>query len=252
MLNVKNVTKKYGKVLANDNISLSIPEKSVALLVGPNGAGKSTLLKCITGLLRYHGDILIHGYNNKSSDAKKILGYVPEMPHLYPLLTIAEHMEFTARVYKLSDGWQQRADDLLKRFELDDKKDKLGGALSKGMQQKLSICIALLPEPEFLIFDEPLIGLDPYAIKELKKVFRELVEKGHSLLISTHILDTVDELWDKVFILEEGKLVAQGERTELMALGRTLEDFFFDVTEKTERDKMGDSSELMTADEESL
>lgn len=239
MLNIQNVTKRYGKVLANQNINLYIPEKSVALLVGPNGAGKSTLIKCIAGLLRYEGEITIHDYPNKSSEAKRILGYVPEMPHLYPLLTIAEHLEFIARVYKLSDDWRVRAEELLKRFDLEDKKDKLGGTLSKGMQQKLSICLALLPEPEFLIFDEPLIGLDPHAIKELKTVFHELVEKGHSLLISTHILDTVDELWNKVFILEEGRLIAQGDRTELAGLGKSLEDFFFDVTERTKQSEMG-------------
>ena len=99
------------------------------------------------------------------------------------------------------------------------------------MQQKLSICTALLPEPEFMIFDEPLIGLDPYAIKQIKKIFRQLVESGHSLLISTHILDTVDELWDQVFIMNNGRIVAQGKKTELDFLNKSLEDFFFDVTD---------------------
>lgn len=234
MLKINQVTKKYGKVLANENISLYIPERSVALLVGPNGAGKSTLLKCITGLLRYDGDITIHGYPNKSTEAKNILGYVPEIPHLYPLLTIDEHLEFIARAYKLDESWQDRAEYLLKTFELDDKRTKLGGSLSKGMQQKLSICVALLPEPEFLIFDEPMIGLDPYAIKQLKKIFRQLAEDGHSLLISTHILDTVDELWDQVFILENGRLKAKAENSELVGLGKTLEQFFFDVTGRSE------------------
>ena len=234
MLKVNHVTKKYGKVLANDDISLSIPEKSVALLVGPNGAGKSTLLKCIIGLLRYDGDITIHDYPNKSIEAKRILGYVPEIPHLYPLLTIYEHLEFIARVHKLDETWHERADYLLKTFELDDKKDKLGGALSKGMQQKLSICTALLPQPELLIFNEPLIGLDPYAIQQLKNIFRQLAETGHSLLISTHILDTVDELWDQVFILENGQLRAKAENAELKSLNKTLEQFFFDVTGRSQ------------------
>ncbi len=231
MLKVNQVTKRYGKLVANDHISLEIPAKSVALLVGPNGAGKSTLLKCITGLARYEGEITIADFPNKSVEAKRVIGYVPEIPHLYPLLTVAEHLEFTARVYKLGKESKERSDQLLKMFEMDDKKDKLGGALSKGMQQKLSICNALLPDPEFVIFDEPLVGLDPYAIKQLKSVFRDLAEKGHSLLISTHILDTVDELWDQVFIMDKGRIVATGRKTELDQLGKTLEDFFFDVTE---------------------
>lgn len=231
MLQVNKVTKRYGKLIANDQVSLNIPEKSVSLLVGPNGAGKSTLIKCITGLARYEGEILIGGYPNKSLEAKRIIGYVPEIPYLYPLLTVAEHMEFTARVYKLGEEARERSEYLLKLFEMDDKKDKLGGALSKGMQQKLSICIALLPKPEFVIFDEPLVGLDPYAIKQLKLIFRDLAQNGHSLLISTHILDTVDELWNQVFIMDKGRIVATGRREELDSLGKSLEDFFFDVTE---------------------
>ncbi|MGI6579288.1 MAG: ABC transporter ATP-binding protein [Saccharofermentanales bacterium] len=233
MLKISQVTKSYGNLKANDNINLEIPEKSVALLVGPNGAGKSTLLKCIMGLLRYSGEIEISGLKNKSVEAKRIMGYVPEIPHMYPLLTISEHLEFTARAYKLDETWHERAENLLKRFELDDKKNKLGGTLSKGMQQKLSICVALLPEPNFILFDEPLIGLDPYAIKQLKSIFRELAESGHSLLISTHILDTVDELWDQVFIMDQGKVVASGRKSELDGLGKTLEEFFFDVTDNS-------------------
>lgn len=231
MLKIKQVTKTYGKVKANNNVSLHLTKNSVGLLVGPNGAGKSTLLKCITGLLRYSGEIQIQGFDNKSIEAKRILGYVPETPHPYPLLTVDEHLEFTARAYKLDQSWREKADSLLKTFELKDKKNKLGGSLSKGMQQKLSICTALLPEPEFMIFDEPLIGLDPYAIKQIKKIFRQLVESGHSLLISTHILDTVDELWDQAFIMNNGRIVAQGKKTELDFLNKSLEDFFFDVTD---------------------
>lgn len=231
MLEVNQVTKTYGDLKANDNVSIRILDNSVALLVGPNGAGKSTLLKCIMGLLRYTGDIEVKGYLNKSTEAKKIMGYVPEIPNMYPLLTIDEHLEFTARAYKLDESWRERANLLLKRFELDDKRNKLGGTLSKGMQQKLSICVALLPQPDFILFDEPLIGLDPYAIKQLKVIFRELAESGHSLLISTHILDTVDELWDQVFIMDQGRVVASGNRAELDQLNKTLEDFFFDVTD---------------------
>ncbi len=233
MLEVNHLTKDYGKTRAVDDISFVIPDHSVSLLVGPNGAGKSTVLKSIMGLLRYQGEITVDGHMNKSTDAKALLGYVPEVPHLYPLLTVEEHLEFIARVYKL-ENWQQRADEWLTRFELDDKRNKLGGALSKGMQQKVSICCALLPKPRLILFDEPLVGLDPHAIKEVKLVFRELVEEGQSLLVSTHILDTVDELWDQVLVLQEGKLLAVSDRPTLEQHGDNLESFFFRLTERRE------------------
>ncbi|HHT44945.1 MAG TPA: ABC transporter ATP-binding protein [Fastidiosipila sp.] len=229
MLEIINVTKTYGKVIANDHVSGVVPENTVALLVGPNGAGKSTLLKSIMGLLRYRGEIRLSGHDAKSVEAKRLLGYVPEMPEPYPLLTIAEHMELIARLYKLTD-WEERADALLRRFELDDKRDKLGGELSKGMQQKISICTAMLPEPQYILFDEPLVGLDPYAIAEVKQMFRELASSGRSLLISTHILDTVDDLWDKVMIMNEGKIIEDVSRAELDARDESLEALFFRIT----------------------
>ncbi len=230
MLEIKNLTKRYKEVVANKNINLRIPAASVTLLVGPNGAGKSTLLKSIMGLLRYEGEILIAGHHNKSPEGRALLGYVPEVPQLYPLLTVGEHLELIARIYKLEE-WKREAAQLLKRFDLEDKSKKLGSELSKGMQQKLSICMALLHQPELILFDEPMVGLDPHAIKELKLVFRELSEAGRSLLISTHILDSVDELWDVAFVMKDGYLVAGESRKTLEGQGVSLETFFFRVTE---------------------
>ena len=112
------------------------------ILLGPNGAGKSTAIKAIAGLSRFEGEITIDGHDNKSLEAKRALGYIPETPSVYEFLTINEHMEFIARAYGLTGGWRQRADALLTRFELDDKRTKLGKELSKGMQQKVSICCA--------------------------------------------------------------------------------------------------------------
>lgn len=203
MFEVSHVTKRYGKVVANDDISFSVADGQIAVLLGPNGAGKSTVIKCITGLLRFDGSITVCGFPNKSLEAKRLLGYVPEMPAVYDLLTVAEHLEFIARAYSLSD-WKERADSLLSRFELFDKKDKLGKELSKGMQQKLSICCALLPEPKVIVFDEPMVGLDPHAIKELKAVFAELKTAGASVLISTHMLDSVEDYWDVAHIMVNG------------------------------------------------
>ena len=167
MLVVNNVTKKYGKLIANDNISFRVEAGEVSLLLGPNGAGKSTLIKCISGLLKFNGSIEICGNGNKTLQAKRDLGYIPEVPAPYEMLTIWEHMEFVARAYSL-ENWKDRAEELIQRFELDDKKNKLGKELSKGMQQKLSICCGFLPEPKVILFDEPMVGLDPHAIKSLR------------------------------------------------------------------------------------
>ena len=196
MLTVDGLTKKYGKVIANEDVSFQIPDGSITVLLGPNGAGKSTVMKAVAGFLRYQGKILIDGYDNKGLEAKRIFGYIPEMPALYPNLTVMEHLEFIARAYRLKD-YKEYAEQLLDRMELTDKKKKFGDELSKGMQQKLSICCGLLPKPWLILFDEPMIGLDPHAIKELKNMFLELREQGCSLLISTHIIDSIDALWDR-------------------------------------------------------
>ena len=230
MFEVSHVTKRYGKVVANDDISFSVADGQIAVLLGPNGAGKSTVIKCITGLLRFDGSITVCGFPNKSLEAKRLLGYVPEMPAVYDLLTVAEHLEFIARAYSLSD-WKERADSLLPRFELFDKKDKLGKELSKGMQQKLSICCALLPEPKVIVFDEPMVGLDPHAIKELKAVFAELKTAGASVLISTHMLDSVEDYWDVAHIMVNGRFAATRKNEALSEGECSLEELFFSITE---------------------
>ena len=230
MLSVSHVTKKYGKVTACDDLSFHLDPGSVTVLLGPNGAGKSTIMKAIIGFLRYDGEIAVGGYPNKTTDARRLLGYIPEMPSLYPNLTVSEHMEFIARAYRLS-GYQERTEELFRRFELTDKKKKFGDELSKGMQQKLNICLGLLPEPKMLLLDEPMIGLDPHAIKELKLLIEEMRGQGRTMLVSTHIIDSVDMLWDRTIIMDRGVIRANIAREELKRDGRTLEQLFFDVTE---------------------
>lgn len=229
MLEVKNITKKYGKLIANDNISLTIEGGEISILLGPNGAGKSTLIKCISGLLKFSGEIKIMGYDNKSLEAKRLLGYIPEVPALYEMLTVWEHMEFIARAYSL-ENWKDRAEKLLERFEMLDKKKKLGRELSKGMQQKLSICCGFLPEPKLILFDEPLVGLDPHAIKELKNMILEQQQGGNAILISTHMLDSVTEFWNTANIMKDGKIKACRKRIEKEDKGEDLEDLFFRIT----------------------
>lgn len=230
MLLVNNLSKKYAKEFAVNNISFQVNEGEIAILLGPNGAGKSTTLKSIAGLLRYDGYIEICGHMNKSIEAKKLFGYVPEVPAMFDLLTVYEHIEYIAAAYGIKD-YKTQAEELLERFDLTDKRDKLGKELSKGMMQKVSICCALITQPKVILFDEPLVGLDPKAIKELKKAFLELREKGSAILISTHIIDSVNELWDKVLIMKNGNIVLSGTKQELMNREETLEEIFFDVTE---------------------
>ena len=230
MLSVNNVTKKYGKVIANENISLQIADGQIAVLLGPNGAGKSTIIKSIIGFLKYQGSVTVDGLLNKSIEAKRIMGYIPEIPSLYPNLTVDEHMEFVARAYKL-DNYKEYKEELLRRFELDDKRKKFGDELSKGMQQKLSICCGLLPKPKLILFDEPMIGLDPHAIKELKSMLLELKQQGVSILVSTHMIDSIEELWDTTYIMMKGRVVAVVERDKIAQGDKSLEDIFFEITE---------------------
>ena len=236
MLAVYHLTKRYGKLTANDDLNFTVEDGEIAVLCGPNGAGKSTAIKCISGLLRFQGNILFDGKPNKSVEAKRIFGYIPELPAPIENLTVAEHMEFIARAYRV-ENWKPRADALLARMEMDDKLDKLGKELSKGMQQKLSICCALLPSPKTVLLDEPLVGLDPHAIKELKAMLGELRAQGCSILLSTHMLDSVQEFWDKVLIMMKGKIAASRTRAEVVESGENLEQLFFAITEGAGREE---------------
>ena len=230
MLEVKNVTKRYGKNVACDDVSFTLEPGTLTVLLGPNGAGKSTIIKSIIGFLKFDGTITVNGIPNKTSEARKLLGYIPEMPSLYPTLTVIEHMEFIARAYKMTD-YKDRVNMLLERFELDDKRKKFGDELSKGMQQKLNLCLGLLPDPDIILLDEPLLGLDPHAIKELKNYIEAMRRAGKTLFISTHIIDSVDMLWDRTIIMQGGHIKANVTRAEVDESGKSLEDLFFEVTE---------------------
>ena len=238
MLEIKYLTKTYKKFDAVKDLNLTLGEGEIGVLVGPNGAGKSTTIKCISGLLKYVGNITIDGHPNKSIEGKKIFSYVPELPGLFPLLTVREHIHFMARAYGLDD-YEDYANELFDIFDLSDKTEKFGSELSKGMQQKLSICCALITKPKLLLLDEPLIGLDPKAIKELKNLLLRLKGEGVSMIISTHLLDSVDDLWDRIIIMNKGAVVFSKTRTEFETdediSTQSLEDIFFKVTEEGDK-----------------
>ncbi|WP_057937520.1 ABC transporter ATP-binding protein [Algoriphagus resistens] len=235
MLSVINLVKTYGKQNAVNDISFELQGGEVVGLLGPNGAGKSTTMKCIVGLLRKtSGEITLGGYDHLSVDAKRLFSYIPETPYVYDLLTVYEHMQFVAQAYGVKD-WKGQADEYLELFELADKRDKLGRDLSKGMRQKVSICCALLPDPQVLFFDEPMIGLDPKAIKNTKKIFKELKEAGKTILVSTHLIDSVESIADRVMILKNGNIVGNDTISNLKQQfvqeeGTSLEDLFLEMT----------------------
>lgn len=226
MLEVINLSKKYGKTLAADRVGFTVPDGRVGILLGPNGAGKSTVIKSIAGLLRYDGYIRIQGMDSKTVEAKRCFAYVPELPYMYEMLTVREHLDFIAKAYGVEADGQAAA--LLERFELADKQEKLGSELSKGMMQKVSICCALVIRPKVILLDEPMVGLDPAAIKELKAVILELREQGCTVLISTHMLEMVKELWDVTFVMNKGRIL--GTYTRESVGDEDLEELFFQVT----------------------
>ena len=211
------------------NIYLSFFYGAKIGIIGLNGAGKSTTIKSIAGLLRYEGEIKINGLPSKSVDAKKIFAYVPEIPAMFGALTVMEHIEYVRRAYR-SQITDEEVEALLTRFEMSDKKDKLGDELSKGMMQKVSIICALCIKPEVILFDEPMVGLDPAAIKELKKVIFEMKDRGVTVLLSTHMLEMVQELWDTLYIMDHGKVIGTYENDGTQ--NQNIEDLFFSLTDK--------------------
>lgn len=227
MLEVMNLSKSYGKTKAVDDVSFCVPDGQIGILLGPNGAGKSTIIKSIAGLLRYKGAIQIQGIPSRSMDAKRIFAYVPEIPAMFDALTVREHIEYIRKAYN-SDISDQEIDVLLRRFELDDKQDKMGNELSKGMMQKVSICCALAIKPRVILLDEPMVGLDPRAIKELKETVLELKSFGVTVLISTHMLEMVEDLWDIMFVMEKGHILGSYNKAEVGT--KDLDALFFEMT----------------------
>lgn len=226
MLEIIDITKSYKKTRAVDHVTFTIPTGRVGILLGPNGAGKSTIIKSISGLLYFSGKINIDGIGSREIEAKKRFAYIPEIPSMYEALTIKEHFEFINRAYNVDN--MDYALELAKRFELDDKLDKLGDELSKGMMQKVSIVCALMIKPKVALLDEPLVGLDPRAIKELNKLILELKEQGTTILISTHMLEMVKELWDDMIILNKGKIIGQYRKEDIQ--DQEIDDIFFNIT----------------------
>lgn len=228
MIEVQGLTKKYSGFTAVDNIDLIAKPGEITILLGPNGAGKSTTIKSITNLLKFEGKIRICGFDNRSIQAKKCFGYIPEAPILYDLLTIDEHIDFIGRAYKC-DNYKELADKYIAMFHLEDKRTSIAKELSKGMKQKLSMMLALIISPKALLVDEPMVGLDPASIEETLQLFLQLKSEGVSILISTHIIDVVEEIWDVAYILDKGQIINRVRRQDTQ--DETLKETFFASTE---------------------
>ena len=237
-IQVRQFSKRYGSVTAVSGLSLVVPPGEILGLVGPNGAGKTTTLRALAGILRpSEGSLAIAGFDLAISpvEAKRRLAFLPDEPHLFDYLTVEEHLRFTARLYGVPDA-AQRIPGLLSEMELTDKRDVLPSELSRGMKQKLSVACALLHDPSVLILDEPLTGLDPTGIRRMKDTIRRRAASGTAVILSSHLLNLVEELCTRVLLLRRGTVAALGTIAELRALRpeyatASLEDLFIALTD---------------------
>lgn len=237
MLEVSGLVKEYKDYRAVNDLSFSIRPGEIIGLIGPNGAGKTTALRCVAGILRpTQGKILINGHDliSDQMNAKKGLAFVPEVPSLYELLTVYEHLRFVAMCFNTLPKFESDHEMLLRKYHLWDKKDNLVATLSKGMRQKLSVACALIHDANIFLFDEPLIGIDPAGAHELKQELLAARNNGASILVSTHLLDTAEKFCDRVLIMARGKLLAEGTIEELRAHfgmeDKSLEELFLTLT----------------------
>lgn len=211
MIEVKNVTKKYGNFVAVDNISFNIKEGEIIGLLGPNGAGKSTTMNMITGFIEQtEGEIIIDGYDmlKKPKKAKKEIGYMPEGVPLYTDLTVKEFVSYMAQIKKVDRKIRkEQIEKTIEETGLKDVEKKLTRNLSRGYKQRVSMAGALVGEPKILILDEPTVGLDPKQITEIRNLIKEL-GKTHTIILSSHILSEVSQICQKVIIINKGKIIA--------------------------------------------
>jgi ABC-2 type transport system ATP-binding protein len=242
LIQVRSLTKHYGSFVAVSDLSFEVAPGEILGLVGPNGAGKTTTLRCLVGILRpTEGAIAIGGQDLATSpvEAKRKMAWMPDEPHLFDALTVDEHLALTARLYHVQDAGT-RGGALLEELELSDKRGALPAELSRGMKQKLAIACGLLHDPQAIFFDEPLTGLDPYGIRRMKSTILDRRRSGAAIVVSSHLLHLVEEIADRVLILQGGRRAALGTLDEIRALApglsreASLEEIFLTVTGRGE------------------
>lgn len=237
-LNIKALSKRFGRLEAVSDLSLHVASGEIYAFLGPNGAGKTTTIKSVVGLLQPEsGTITVYGHK-VGPDAlgfRRSLGYVADRPFLYDKLTAWEYLEFLAGVHKLK-GWEEGAERYLELFKLTPWRHQLIEGFSHGMRQKLVLTGALIHVPKLLLVDEPMVGLDPRSVRDVKELFGRLASEGMGLFLSTHSLEMASQVAHRIGILNHGKLVAEGTFAELQDMARrpgsTLEEVFLRLTEE--------------------
>ncbi|MHC8515757.1 ABC transporter ATP-binding protein [Sporosarcina sp. ITBMC105] len=240
ILEVQDVTGGYTRKPVLHELSFEIGEGELVGLIGLNGAGKSTTIKHIIGLMNPHdGDIKVNGvtFSDNPEDYRKAFSYIPETPILYEELTLREHLELTAMAYGLDqEVFEARSAMLLKEFMMEKRLNWFPSHFSKGMRQKVMIMCAFLVEPSLYIIDEPFVGLDPIGIRSLLQQITERKANGASVLMSTHVLPTAEQYCDRIIVLHNGRVRAQGTMDDLRkAFNRpnaTLDELYISMTEE--------------------
>ena len=236
MLQIKNLTKSYSsKVRAVDNLNLTINAGEIFAFIGHNGAGKSTAIKCIVGALNFEeGEIFIDGVSIKKDPVycKSISAYIPDNPDIYDFLTGFQYLNFIADIYGVDKEQKQALiSDYATRFEIINDLGNLVSSYSHGMKQKLVLISALIHKPKLIVMDEPFVGLDPLAAHRVKEIMREMCNNGCAIFFSTHVLEVAEKLCDRVGIIKDGKLVAQGSMEEIVG-DKSLESIFLEIAEE--------------------
>ncbi|NLJ31043.1 MAG: ATP-binding cassette domain-containing protein [Clostridiales bacterium] len=217
MIEVKNLSKRYGQNIALDNISFTVEEGTVVGFLGPNGAGKSTTMNIITGYLSASsGVVTVGGYNtlDNPNEVKRLIGYMPEMPPLYPDMTVREYLNFMYDLKKVTLPRQKHINEICALVRIGNVYDRLIGNLSKGYKQRVGLAQALLGNPPVLILDEPTVGLDPKQIIEMRNLIHNLGKK-HTIILSSHILPEIQAVCERIIVVNQGALVADGTQEEL-------------------------------------
>jgi ABC-2 type transport system ATP-binding protein len=243
VIEVTDLSKRYGDFLAVHDLSFTVRAGEVLGLVGPNGAGKTTTLRSIAGIIPASaGRVRIAGHELTTDPigAKRALAFFPDEPRLFDYLTVAQHLAFVARIYGVEDH-EAIAQPLLDELEIADKADKLPGELSRGMKQKLAIACGLLHAPQVMFFDEPLTGLDPLGIRRMKNSIVQRARAGAAVVLSSHLLHLLEEVCSHVLILKRGAKIADGTISEVSAqfsngeANVSLEEIFIRATGGTEQ-----------------